>query len=537
MPSLIRNTVLCMLLLVAASSPAEQITTTVKYVTPTRVYLDAGSLQGIQNGNRGSIVRGETLIAKIEVSFVAERSSSCDILESHETIKVGDRAQITIESTAPPVEPEEEIETSPTYVETEPSRAPLETTTAKPVNRISGRVGVQYVAQRNLSEFNNDYQQPSLLMNLTVDNLFDTHHNLAVRFRSRRNIRDRRTGNLDKTDWDNRIYELSIGYDSPNSPIGYRLGRVYSNRFSAMGYLDGGLISYRANEVLTLGIFGGAQPDQQYSFSSANETKAGIYAAFEKGDYHTNRIDATVALAGQYVSGQISREFLYQQVNLSLRQKLIAFQSAEININRGWRKTAAGSSFQLSNILVNLQYRFTRSLNASVGYDNRQNVYTWDNRSVPDSLFDDHRRQGYRVGASIRLPENLRLSLSGYFRSIGNNENSSEFYSTALNAVNVLKSGVSSGIRIASFNNPYSNGIQASFNASRYFFRRLNLGATLGKSQYTLDAASQDITADWLRINASYFFTRYVYASANAETYRGDDIEYNQVFVDVGVRF
>jgi hypothetical protein len=304
-----------------------------------------------------------------------------------------------------------------------------------------------------------------------------------------------------------------------------------------MGYIDGGLLSYGASDVLTLGVFGGTQPDQQYSFINVDETKAGIYAAVEKGDYSTNRFSSTLALAGQYVRGQISREFLYQQINLSLQQKLYAFQSAEININRGWRKSAAGSSLQLANVLISLQYNFTSSLNALVGYDNRQNVYTWENRTVPDSLFDDYRRQGFRAGANIRLPENLRLSVNGYFRSISRSESSSQFYSTALNAADVLKTRISAGVRVASFNNPYSNGIQGSINAARYFFQRLNLGATLGQSQYSLDITNQNITANWIRFDASYFFTRYVYASSTAEIYRGDDVKSNQLFLDIGVRF
>jgi hypothetical protein len=535
MQTYIRNIpVLLAIMMAPWSAVCAQVTTTVKYVTPTHVYLDAGSQQGIQDGDHGTIVRGENLLAKIEVTFVSEQSSSCSILESYGEIKVGDQAQIVISAANPPIEPEKAAETGPTYVEA-PSQP--KSVRAQQNNRISGKVGVQYLAQTNLSEFNNNYQQPSLLLNLNVGNLLGSHHDLAIRMRTRRNIRNGQFGSLEKTDWDNRIYEMSLSYNSSSSRIGYRLGRVYSNQFSAMGYIDGGLLSYKASDLMTLGIFGGTQPDQQYSFVNIDETKAGIYAAVVKGDYRTNRISGTLALAGQYVKGQISREFVYQQLNLTLQQKLYAFQSAEININRGWRRIAAGSALQLSNVLINLQFNFTRSLNAYVGYDNRQNIYTWENRTVPDSLFDDYRRQGFRAGANIRLPENLRLSVNGYFRSIGRNKNSSEFYSTTLNATNVLKAGISAGVRIASFNNPYSNGIQGSISATKYVFPRLNLGVTLGRSRYSLDITNQSITADWARFDASYFFTRYVYSSATAELYRGDDIKYNQLFLDLGIRF
>ena len=54
--------------------------------------------------------------------------------------------------------------------------------------------------------------------------------------------------------------------------------------------------------------------------------------------------NATLAAAGEYYKGQISREFVYEQTNYSLSDKWSGYQSAEININRGWRKTSGTSA-------------------------------------------------------------------------------------------------------------------------------------------------------------------------------------------------
>jgi len=522
------------LLLIASTLFAEQLTTIVKYVTEDHIYLDAGSSQGIATGDQGQILRGGTVIGRVEVEFVAEKSSSCKILESINSIQVGDAVVIEATAVVPPsqvgIEPQPQPALSPTP--TEPVVPKRQSS-----NRISGRIGFQYYQQIDNSLTDNNFQQPSLLLDLGVGNVLGSQHNLSLRMRSRRNIRDSAAGSPEHTDWDNRIYELSLSYQSPGSNFGYQLGRIHSNQFSGMGYIDGGLVTYRANERIAVGVFGGTQPDRQFADVNPDELKGGIFATYERGSYRSSHISATVALAGQYIDQNISREFLYEQTNVTVARRMYLYQSAELNINRGWRRDAAGSSLQLSNVLLNLQYDFSKSLNASVGYDNRQNVHTWENRDTPDSLFNDYRRQGFRAGLNLRVPEDLRLSLNGNLMSNGVANSSSRFYSAALSTSDVLKSRVAVVVRIAVFDSPLNNGIQGSIGASKHFFNRLNLGASLGRSQYSLGVTNQDIIANWARVDAGYLFAKRWNISASAEIHQGDDINAVRLFLDAGVRF
>jgi len=522
------------LFLIASTLCAQQVTTVVKYVSQDHVYLDAGSSQGIATGDQGQILRDGNTIARIEVEFVAEKSSSCKILERTADIQVGDAAVIQVITVAPSgqVNTEPEPQPAPTPMAQEPVSPKRES-----VNRLSGRIGFQYYQQIDNDHSNNDFQQPSLLLDLGVGNALGSQHDLTIRMRSRRNIRNGAVGSPAQTDWDNRIYEFSLSYGPPGSLFSYQLGRIHSNRFSGMGYIDGGMVSYRANEQIAVGVFGGTQPDRQFANVNPDELKGGIFASYDRGSFRSNRVSATLAFVGQYVNQNISREFAYQQITATVMRKLYLYQSAEININRGWRRDAAGSSLQLSNVLINLQYDITKSLNASIGYDNRQDVHTWENRSTPDSLFNDYRREGFRTGLNMRLPENLRLSLNGNLLSNGVTNSSSRFYSAALSTSDVLKTRIAAVVRVAAFDNPLNNGIQGSIGASKYFLNKLNLGASLGRSQYSIGVTNQDVVSDWAQLDASYLFAKRWYTSASAEIHRGDDINADRLFLDIGVRF
>lgn len=515
-----------------------EITTSVKYVSSSTVYLDAGISSGVAAGDTVKIYKGDILTALLEIIFTADNSASCRIITQNSDIALT-AGMIAVVSIADKSSEESRVftvENIPLVETVESNPLPASSQQETLPKRVTGRIGVQYYAQDNLDAYDYDFSQPSLLLNLNFLDILGPHYDLTLRMRTRREIIAANSQNPASTSWDNRLYQFVLHYNDPQASYNFSVGRTLSNDLAGVGYLDGAVFGYRLHSRFKAGIFGGTQPDLTTSQFSSDQTKAGVYAAYTVGDYTSKRLNITAAAAGQYIQGIIDREFLYAQIDYTLGTKFSFFQSSEIDIDRGWRKQASGKSLQLSNILLNARYYFTRNFSLDLGYDNRKNVYTYYTRSIPDSLFDDALRQGYKAGVNFRLPKNIRIGLNSNYRN-DSDGNSSTFYSGSIGTVNFLNSGTTVSFRTATYDNLYSSGLQNAISLSRYFFEKLNLGAAFGINNYNYKTIGYSVSNNWVQFNGDYFFSRRLYGSANVELSRGSDFNSNRYFLDFGIRF
>ena len=462
----IPRVLLLVILIVSSAAHAEILQTTVKYVAVDAVYLDAGRLQGVQNGDQGEIKRGDSLLARIEVVFVADNTASCKILSSSGEARVGDVVMLQITPLPPAAAPDTVVVASP--ASTSPDT--LRKSTKGKHTRLTGRIGVQMLSQDDRGELNHDYVEPSLSLRAQISNLFGSHHTFSVRLRSR-NV-DRASSN--ESEWTHRLYEAALHYDNPDSRLHYSAGRMLSNRMSGMGYLDGLLFDYKLVPQFVLGAFGGSQPDLRSYDVKTDQPKAGVFAAYERGHYDTGKLTGTLALAGNYVSGEISREFMYEQIMYS-QTKFFFYQSSEVNINRGWRKDMEGSSLALSNILLNTRWSPQKWLSTTLSYDNRTNYRTYETRTVPDSLFDDALRQGWRLGFNLRLPAKTYALVEGGWRFKEGEGQETRSATFGVGAYDLLGSRISLDARVNSFRSEFSDGVQPSVTVARQLLAQLRL--------------------------------------------------------------
>ena len=84
------------LLLLVLGAGAAELQTTVKYVSASSVYIDAGREAGIQVGDRVKISRGGDSLAVLEVVYISGTSASCKIIESKGELRSGDMATLQI---------------------------------------------------------------------------------------------------------------------------------------------------------------------------------------------------------------------------------------------------------------------------------------------------------------------------------------------------------------------------------------------------------------------------------------------------------
>lgn len=518
---------------------ADEIDAAVRYIAKSGVYIDVGRSQGVEPGDSAVVIRGEQKIATLLVQFVADKSSACEVVGQTTDITVGDLVKVNVKVFVEidiTEETEENVESETVEQEVKSETELFERTRKEKINDLSGRIAMQYYAQDNIDELNYDFSQPSLLVKGNLDNILGSYHNLSVRLRGRRNIRNRDLSELSRGKWNSRIYNLSLTYDKPETPYSYSIGRMSLNGTGGLGYIDGLSFDYSYSGEINIGTFAGTEPDIETAEFKTDETKVGSYITYEKGSYKYHRVRSTFALSGIYNRGVIDREFLYNQVNYSIGRSWSFYQSGELNINRGWRKESSGKTFQVSSFQSSVRWSPTGVMSWSVGYNNRQNVRSYDNRSIADSLFDDAMRQGFRLSSSLRLPHSVRMNFTGNLRTRQSDNSSSYSGSAGLSFNESRFTNIRFNSRFGFFSTLYNDGINASTSLSRSINRDIQVRLGFGTSRYTIDQTGDRIVNSWSKIELDYQLNRQIYTSAYVELYRGDSIEANRFFFDVGLK-
>ena len=526
------NIVAILLLAITVSGRAEELRTSVKYVSASSVYLDKGSESGIQVGDKVSLIRGSETIAKLEVTFLASSSVSCKILSATGEIHVGDEAIIEItpqvhEAKSPEVTPDDSL-ASETH---ETTSKPIESqTNSKFIERLKGRASVQVYRQFGSGDEN--YTEPSLYLQTEAVNIVRTGVNLTIRFRTRQ----RESTDGVKT-WNNRIYEASLRRYVQDSKIAWGIGRLSFNRAPGIGYIDGGTVEYAYSSKFAFGGFLGAEPEWGGGNSQWDRIKGGGFVNYQSGDYTSKRrLSTTAAIAGSYQNGRPNREFLYLDNDLALTNNLTLYQSSEVEINRDWRKAAEGSTLKLSSFMLTGRWTLMKIVSLTFGYDDRTPFRDYESRTTPDSLFDDALRQGFRAGFSTRLPLGGRFSLDGNTGATKGQE-TSRASSVMYYQPNLLMSGFDGSARFSLFTSAYSKGWQPSVSLTRNLTPELGFTLQGGMNRYSFKGSNRgDSTSKWGRVGADYSFGRRLYGSASFELQNSDNFDSKRVFIDLGAR-
>ena len=530
-------TILLLTLIPAASifGQAESPVIKVKYLSAEHVYIDGGTAQGLAVGDK-LIVRGANgIIADLEVVFVAENSASCKVLKQNGEIQPGNIVVVYEKKEAQtPTEAAPKTETQPEQYQ----KKAYKPSTRKSGAKISGSISAQIYYFDDQSPTNLDFSQPTMRLNLRAQNLWDKNFDFRIRTRARYNQRSRSyNGSIPRDEWRNRIYELSFGYENENAPINFKTGRIISNHISGIGYIDGLLVQLNISDSFRWGVFGGTQPEWQYSGFQTSLQKYGGYVNYRRGDYQGVRFESTVAGAGAYHSGTISREFIYVQNTISNSSRWHLFQSSEVDVNRGWRKDKTGQDVSLSNIYLSGRYRFSRAISVGLSYDNRKNYWTYETRTLADSLFDDLLRRGVRGSVTLRLPYNYMITSNAGYRNRDGDPDPTYSYGVGLNKTNFVLERLFINLRANGFRNPYSNGYNLTAQIGKYFLRVNYVSVGYGNYFYNFSSTNLNRINQWVRLETQIQLIKRFYISSQYEYDFGEDVEGHRVFAEIGYRF
>ncbi len=539
---LLKWTLLAMIMTSAVHSQEQTTTFKVKYLSAENVYLEGGKVKGLSVGDTLIVRRNNQEIAIIVAAYVAEYSTSCRVEKLNAPINIGDNVyrKALRPRAVTEVPPAEEREKD-TVVEAEnPQNSEKiipDRKTRKNAAKISGSIALRVFHLNDQSSSELDFFQPTARLNLRMRNLWGKEYSLRVRTRTRYNHRSRSFNNVPETEWRNRIYEASFSYDERQSPLNYRFGRILSNYLSGVGYLDGLQIQYNINPGTAVGLLAGTQPDWRNSNFQTKIQKYGAFLNFITGDYANQRHESTIAAAAQYNSGTISREFLYVRNSFSSRRGLYLYQSAEIDINRSWRKDKSGKSLVLSNLFLSGRYKFSRSFSAGISFDNRQNYWTYEVRSLADSLFDDALRTGFRANASLLLPGNYRLYVNGGIRKRETETRNTYSYAGGISQNNFLVKRLLLNINGAGFSNTFTKGYNGTARIGYRFRNGSRVELAQGVYAYRFNAGVLQRDNYWINLSGYIAVLRHLFFSGQVEHNWGDDLKGQRILAELGYRF
>ena len=521
---------------IANISASEKDFFRVKYISSEHVYIDAGVKEGLEAGTRLIIISSEMEVAEVEVVYTAENSSSCKIINKVAEINKGDLAKLKTRS-GPAVKTSRDSLSVLKSVSGEVPKADRSAIDTEKSARIRGNVAVGFLSWNDRNSSDLDFRQPWVRLKITASDLLGSGYFLKARLRSRYNQRSKRfSANVPENEWRNKIYEFSFGRGG-DFENGFRIGRIIPNSLSGTGYIDGILIQKRLSNSFKAGVFGGTQPEWQYARVQSSIQKYGLYLSVRKNTQDGWHFTSSLALAAEYHLSTVSREFLHFKSNINRHRRFSVYQSIDIDINRSWRMDKANEKLSISNYYFSSRYRFNPKISAGLTYDNRKRYWTYELRSLADSLFDDLARRGLKTSLTVKLPGNINLNSSYGLRMREGEQEASKSYYIRLNKSNIPAVHLSAGIQVSVFSNLNSDGLNLSYNLGKYFRRGDYLILNIGSYEYKYGATNTRRSSRWIQLRAYLRFMRTAFLSAEFQSSSGDDIEGYRIISEIGYNF
>ncbi len=510
----------------------------VDYMSAEHVYLSGGTEQGLQVGDRLVIGRNRTLVARLEVIFVARYSASCKILSSPLKVRPGDTAILLARVKSD--EGENQKKNVKRRTQKKAPAIPLGKRSPEPLARFSGSASVQLLQLQDNAEIGLDFFQTSTRLNFRMHHILGKELTLRARTRVRYNerVQDYLANAVQQQELRNRVYELYLDYHDDESLLNYKLGRIYTRRLSGLGNIDGAQVEMRLLSNTRLGVMAGFQPNLFNSNFQTDIQKYGAYLHFAPRDVSIRRFETTLAAVMEYSGQTISREFLYFQNTYSRGSRFSIFQSVEVDINRKWRQARTGKAVTLSNFYVAGRYRFSDAVSAGLTFDNRQNYYSIEFIDIDEFLFDAAPRTGIRGSLSLQLPGQLEVNTGGGFRTRNLSSSDATFsFSAGVSRRNLMRRRISLGVSATGFSEPFSDGLLGTIQVGKQFVQGHRVDLSYLRYAYTIRDVDLSRANNVFRINTSWIMFRSLVIAGLLDLANGDDLQGPRMLFEVGYIF
>ncbi|MFQ5511159.1 MAG: hypothetical protein ACE5EO_04855, partial [Candidatus Krumholzibacteriia bacterium] len=500
---------------VQASEPAR-----VTYISVEAVYVNAGKKAGIAIGDTLKVVRGKRVITRLVVTSISSHSAACKPLDASARIKIGDN--LTYKPRKRTAKKRSSTRGKKSTVKKgssrrRPSRVVRRNARRRDRNRVHGYLSFQNQWQQSLTGSKFTWLQPNVNGKITVDKLAGKDVTLRIRHRSLYSFRAPAIDSPFSDDgWSHRLAEAALVFGKQGSPVEFGVGRVISPYIRGIGYIDGGYFSVKVSPRYRVGAAVGTEPDEESSAYRADRKKIGGFVTFEKELDARRRFSTTLALSASYAAGAVNREFFYVQNSYTVAQRLSAYQSVEIDVNRQWRRDITGSRVSFSNFYFTSNFFVSNFATFDFSFDARRNVRNYFNLNTPDSLFDSRLRKGLDGGFSLRLPRGISLRGTGGIRYGDEDSQDIRFTSLFMNVRNVYWRGHNLSTRISRSETGFTTSYRPTI-TYRMPIKRTRANFSVGGNLYKTGAISNN--SYYFELGGSRSLNRRYYVSGSWRQY------------------
>ncbi len=523
---------------VAIEGQTTKKTFRVDYISTEFAYLDGGSADGLIVGDTLTVATRDSSKIGLEIAYVSAHSASCKILGAIDELHIGDKAIFAGPLTIPQIADD----TVKTLVKSDsaathplPSKPVLANA---PKARIDGTVSMIYFKWHDRSAANLDFAQSTFRLDLNARHLWGKDITLSIHSRARYDQRQRVLSSVvPQNAWENRIWEFSISYDDPHAPVSIFLGRISPRYASGIGYLDGLMVTSHLSGKLNAGLFSGSNPEFMYNEPRLSLFRGGFFLNYKTGDYKGYHAEQNAAAIGEYHRQNVSRELVSIQGNMGYTSRWSLYHTVELDINRSWRRFKAGNSTSLSFLYLGGNLALSRWLGIGVNYDYRKNYWTYDNRLLPDSLFDIRADRG--TGTQLRLT--LPGRIYGY-SGVNVRKHEGDAKRTYSYFAGFTKSGLHLVISSISFNGsifsgPLLNGQNYSARIGRQLGSIGQLAFGYGEYKYKNIADNIYHVNPWYEFSTDLNIVSHCFLNGSVQINNGEDIKGTRFQWELGYRF
>jgi hypothetical protein len=529
---MMRRAIVGLLLVIPAAIAAQEGTyawTRVTYLSGSSVYVDAGTRDGIKEGGRMEVVRNGAVVAELAVAFVSSTRASCTVSRSSSDPVIGDSVRFVAVRAATTV-------AGGVGAAGAPGAAARQGLFGQR-GALRGRLGVRYLVIAPGSGGGNSLTQPAFDVRLDGQHLGGSPIGLVVDVRAQRTAYGSSVAGSVAPAATNvtRAYQAALIWNSPGSPARVTVGRQFATALSTIGMFDGAAYDVDGDRW-SGGVLTGMQPEPLGMGLAGDIRQYGAYVQIHNRPASNPLWSFTAGGVGAYDRGEIDREFLYLRATYTGRH-ISLFAAQELDVNRGWRVAAEGSSTTPTSTFAIVNVSVTDWFGLNGGVDNRRNVRLYRDYINPESSFDDTFREGVWGGASVTAFGRLRLA-SDVRTSTGGTAGTAQSltHSVSLSRLTPLQLGLRA--RATTFTGLTTSGELQSASVELTPFGAFRVEFTAGRRHSaTPGDASAQTQLSWTSIDADVGIGRSVYLMLSTSRESGT-LDHNiQSYMALSYRF
>jgi hypothetical protein len=232
------------------------------------------------------------------------------------------------------------------------------------------------------------------------------------------------------------------------------------------------------------------------------------------------------------------RRFLYFQHSNSLIKNIYFFSTLEVDLYK-IKNNIPQNTFDLTSVYLSLRYKITGNLTLTGSYDGRKNVLFYETyKTLIDSVFENEKRQSYRLQANYRITRNITFGIESGYRFSKSDPHPSRNLYGYLTYTQIPGLNVSLTLTGTYLESNYLNGKILGASVSRDLFQgKLQTSIGYRYVDYSLPENTLNILQNIGEMSLYWQFSKKMSFSVNYEgTFEKHD-KYNRLYLQLRKRF